>query len=73
MFSIPKAIPKTYFNFPGQLDVEGILPTQSMFTTNKLANMCEQTQPSNDAPSRNRYHERVEEAGGTNIVTASLV
>jgi hypothetical protein len=73
MSSIPKAKPKTYFNFSGQLDVEGILPTQTMFTTNKLANTCEQTQLSNDTTSRNRYHERVEEAGGTNIVTASLV
>lgn len=73
MFSIPKAITKTYFKFSGQLDVEGILPTQNMFITNRLANTCEKTQPCNDAPSQNRYHERGEEAGGTNIVTASLV
>jgi hypothetical protein len=73
MLSMPKAISKTNFNFSGQLDVEGILPTQSVFITHKLANTCEQTQPSNDAPSRNRYHERGDEARGTNIVTASLV
>lgn len=70
---MPKAISKAYFTFSGQLDVEGILPTQSVFTTHKLANTCEQTQPSNDATSQNRYHERGEEARGTNIVTASLV
>ncbi|PNF27507.1 hypothetical protein B7P43_G02883, partial [Cryptotermes secundus] len=57
----------------GQLDVEGILPTQSMFTSNKLPNMCKQAQPNSSAPSQNRYHERREEAGGTNIVAASLV
>jgi len=73
MSSMPEAITKINFNFSGQLDVEGILPTQSMFTTHKLANTCEQTQISNDVPSRNRYHERGEEARGTNIVTASLV
>jgi hypothetical protein len=70
---MPKAKSKAYFTFSGQLDVEGILPTQSVFTTHKLANTCEQTQPSNDETSQNRYHERGEEARGTNIVTASLV
>ena len=70
---MPKAISNTNINFSGQLDVEGILPTQSVFATHKLANTCEQTQPNNDGPSRNKYHERGEEARGTNIVTASLV
>jgi hypothetical protein len=73
MLSMPKAISKTNFNFSGQLDVEGILPTRSVFATHKLVNTCEQTLPNNDAPSRNRCHERGEEARGTNIVTASLV
>jgi hypothetical protein len=44
-----------------------------MFVSNKLPNMCEQAQPNSNATSRNRYHERGEEAGGTNIVAASLV
>ncbi|KDR12756.1 Ankyrin repeat domain-containing protein 6 [Zootermopsis nevadensis] len=57
----------------GQLECEGILPTQNMFTSNKLPNMCEQTQPNNTAPSRNRYHERGDGASGTSIVAASLV
>ncbi|XP_069688766.1 uncharacterized protein dgo isoform X2 [Periplaneta americana] len=57
----------------GQLECEGILPTQPMFTSNKLPNMCEQPQANSNAPSRNRYHERGEEASGTNIVAASLV
>jgi Asp-tRNA(Asn)/Glu-tRNA(Gln) amidotransferase C subunit len=61
-----------YFNFSGQLECEGILPTQSMFTSNKLPNVCEQAQP-NTAPSQNRHHERGDEAGGTSIVAASLV
>jgi hypothetical protein len=72
--SYQKPTPKTYcFNFPGQLDVEGILPTQNMFTSNKLPNMCEQAQPTSSVLSRNRYHERRDETGGTNIVAASLV
>lgn len=61
------------FNFSGQLECEGILPTQNVFTTNKLPNMCEQAQPNNTAPSRNRYREKADEACGTNTVAASLV
>jgi hypothetical protein len=72
--SYQKPIPKTYcFHFSGQLDVEGILPTQNMFISNKLPNMCEKAQPNSSVPSQNRYHERRDEAGGTNIVAASLV